>query len=256
MPPPFDLIAGPAAFLLVLARSAGLVWALAWLAGGAGAGARVRLAAAGVIALAVTPLVGADLETPADPLALGTRVVFEALAGAALGIAAGLIAASARLAGELIGAQAGLSAASSLAPGSEEGPEPPLATLGGLIALATFAALDGPFRLAVSLAGSYRIGLASDIGGGLLDGEAILRSAFAMVSGAIGLALRLAAPIVLAMLVAQVAVGLFARSAPALSSFATWLPVRLLVGLVLTLLGVAGLASALASAWNAALPAG
>ena len=257
-PPPFDLIGSPGAFLLVLSRSLGLVWALAWLAGGAGAGLRVRLAVAAVIASAVAPLVGDEVSTPSDPLALGTLALFEAMAGAALGIGAGLIAASARLAGAVIGAQAGLSAAASIAPGpgAEDGPEPPLATLGGLVALATFAALDGPFRLMIALAGSYRVGPAGDLGGGALTDEAFLRSAFTLVSQAIGLALRLAAPIVLALLVAQVAVGLLARSAPALSSFSAWLPARLAIGLVLTLLGVAGMASALASAWAAALPSG
>ncbi|QDV38684.1 flagellar biosynthetic protein FliR [Tautonia plasticadhaerens] len=257
-PPPFDLLGSPAAFLLVLSRSVGLVWALAWLAGGAGAGLRVRLAASAVIAAAVSPLVGDDVPTSSDPLALGGLALYEAMAGAVLGIGAGLIAAAARLAGEVIGAQAGLSAAASIAPGpgAEDGPEPPLATLGGLVALATFAALDGPFRLMIALAGSYRIGPAGGVGVVGVTGEASLRSAFAMVSQAIGLALRLAAPIALALLVAQVAVGLLARSAPALSSFSAWLPVRLGIGLLLTLLGVAGMASALASAWSATLPAG
>ncbi|RUL81627.1 hypothetical protein, partial [Tautonia sociabilis] len=99
MPEPFgELLGGPAAFAIILARAGGLVWALAWLVG-AGAGMRGRMAAAGLIAVAVAPVVADGLDVPADALELGGRVVVEALSGAALGMAAGLIAAAARLAG-------------------------------------------------------------------------------------------------------------------------------------------------------------
>ncbi|RUL82945.1 flagellar biosynthetic protein FliR, partial [Tautonia sociabilis] len=157
---------------------------------------------------------------------------------------------------------AGLSAATSLAPGADDGPIPPTATLGGLIALAAFAALDGPFRLALALAGSYGIATPGGTGAGRsLEGagpidEQAIRLACAAVGQALGLALRLAAPVALALLVAQVAVGLLARAAPALASFTAWLPLRLALGLALLLLGVAGMATALISAWSSALPGG
>lgn len=255
-----ELIGGPVAFVLVLARSAGLVWGLAWLAGASAAGMRGKLAASALVAAAVSPMVGERVASPGDPIALGGSALIELAIGLALGIGAGLIAASARLAGDLIGMQAGLSASSTLAPGA--GPnadlETPIATLTGLIALATFAALDGPLRLTIALAETYAIGsepsplsgVAHVVGSGP---EAIARSAFGMIGQAIGLALWLAAPVALSMLVAQCAVGVLVRASPALSSFTTWLPFRLALGLGLLLVGLSGIVVGLGSAWSTML---
>ena len=246
-----ETLGGPLAFAMVFARAAGLVWALAWLVGAAGAGLRVRLAAAAVVAAAAAPLVVEAVPVPDDPLAIGLRAIGEAAAGAAIGLGAGLIAAAARLAGEVVGLQAGLAAAHDLDPAADDGPAAgaatPTATLAGLVALATFAALDGPFRLLMALVASYRVESPS-------DGLAAL--AFEAVGRSLGLAVQLAMPATLALLSAQISVGLLARAAPAVSAFTAWLPVRLAIGLVIALVGVAGLATALAAAWSNVLPAG
>jgi len=244
---------GPlSAFGLVLARSLGLVWSLAWLVGAGGAGLRTRVVAAAVIAVALTAMVGPRLEPPADPLAMGVRAVVEVAAGAALGLAAGLIVAAARLAGEIIGVQAGLASAAVIDPGADAslqgGGTTPLATLAGLIAMATFVALDGPFRLLLALAESYR--LDPPLAG--IDA----RASFAAVGQALGLALRMALPAAMALLTAQVAIGLLTRAAPALSAFTAWLPARVAIGLLLALVGAAGFASTLASAWSSLLAGG
>ncbi|WP_152049340.1 flagellar biosynthetic protein FliR [Tautonia marina] len=254
-----EMIGAPSSFVLVLARSAGLVWGLAWLAGASGAGLRTKLAAAVVIASAVVPIVGPRIAPPDDSLALGGSVLIEVALGAALGVGAGLIVAAARLAGEVIGAQAGLSAASSLTPGSGEGMETPLATLFGLIALAAFAAIDGPIRLTIALADSYGLGLAPEgVAASLAGGIStdVVRSVFQTIGQALGLALWLAAPVALSLLVAQIAVGVLVRGAPALSSFTTWLSVRATLGLILLMIGLASVVSGLASAWLTLLPGG
>ncbi|MEW4571132.1 flagellar biosynthetic protein FliR [Tautonia sp. JC769] len=253
-----DMIGGPSAFVLVLARSSGLIWGLAWMAGASGAGARTRLAAAVLIASAVLPMVGPGITPPDDSFALGGSVLIEVALGAVLGVGAGLIVASARLAGEVIGLQAGLSAASSLTPGSVEGMETPLATFFGLIALATFAAIDGPIRLTIALADSYALGLPAPEGptpaiAAGVEAETA-RAVFLAVGQALGLALWLAAPVAVSLLVAQLAVGVLIRGAPALSGFTTWLSVRVTIGLILLLIGLSWALSGLASSWLAFLP--
>jgi flagellar biosynthesis protein FliR len=135
--------------------------------------------------------------------------------------------------------------------------ETPLATFFGLIALATFAALDGPIRLTIALADSYALGLAPEGGASSLAvgiGADAVRSAFLAVGQALGLALWLAAPVAVSLLVAQVAVGVLVRGAPALSSFTTWLSVRVTLGLILLLLGLSWALSGLASSWLSLLP--
>ncbi|WP_169977488.1 flagellar biosynthetic protein FliR [Tautonia rosea] len=252
-----QMTGGPSSFVLVLARSSGLVWGLAWLAVASGVGVRTKMAAAVLIASAVVPMVGPRIAAPADALALGGSVLIEAALGAVLGVGAGLIVAAARLAGEVIGTQAGLSAASSLAPEASEGMETPLATLFGLIALATFAALDGPIRLTIALADSYALGFVPEgetaSPAGRIEAE-LVHSLFQSIGQALGLALWLAAPVALSLLVAQIAVGVLIRGAPALSSFTTWLSVRVTLGLILLLIGLSWILSGLASAWLTLLP--
>ena len=250
----FEAIGEPTALALVMARASGLIWGLAWLSGATGAGVRSKLAASAVIAIAATPLIGDAVKPPADPLSLGLHALGELAAGAALGLVAGLIASSARLAGEVIGGQSGFSAASALDPIGEGGPASPLSTLGGLVALATFAAIDGPFRMMLALVESYRLGPPA-VGAEAVAGPSLAADTFAALGAAIGLALHLAAPAALALIAAQVVVGLLNRGAPALASFALWLPVRQVIGLLLTLVGVGWLAVMLASAWSIALPA-
>ena len=86
---------------------------------------------------------------------------------------------------------------------------PPPATLAGLVALATFAALDGPFRLLLALADSYDL---ARLRPSPRPMALLVASTFGAVGRAFGLALQLAAPAALALIVAQFAAGLLARS--------------------------------------------
>ena len=177
--------------------------------------------------------------------ALARALLVEVLIGAGLGWSAALIVAGARQAGEIVGAQAGLSAAALFDP--EAGDElTPTGHLYGLIALATFLALDGPLVLVRALVESYRVVPA---GAGFVSAETASR-AFGRVGQALALALRAAAPPALALALAGVALGLLGRAAASLQLVALSLPVRSALGLVLVLLGMVTLAATLSAAWG------
>lgn len=237
-----------AAWVLVFARVAGLAWvapafsteALGW---------RIRLGLCVALAAALAPVVGSAIEPPAGIPALGRACLMEALAGAALGWVAALVVAGARQAGEVVGLQAGLSPAALIDPEASEEMNA-LGHLYGLLALGVFLALDGPLSLLGALADSYRVMPAGRLA---LTGETA-SWAFGQVGEALALALRLAAPCALALVLAGLALGLLSRATPGVQFASFSLPGRSVIGLVLVLLGLASLVFTLSGAWSS-LPA-
>ncbi len=237
-------LAGP--WVLLFARVSGAAWtAPGW--GTVGVGFRMRLLLAALLTAALGPsLIGSGtLPTTLGAGALVRSVLGEAAVGAALGWSAGLIVAAAKQAGELVGAQAGLSAASLLDPEAVDGMTP-TGHLYGLIALMVFVAMDGPLSLAGTLLESYRV---LPAGGPDLSLETASR-AFGMVGRSLELALRLAAPAAVALMLAGLALALVARAAPAFPFLSLALPARSAVGLALVAAGLGGLVAALAIAWG------
>ena len=236
---------GPSAVAaLVAARITGLVWTAPAFAT-PGLDWRTRLGLTALLSAVLVPLLGPEVVPPSGAAELARALLVEILIGASLGWSAGLIVAGARQAGELVGAQAGLSVAALLDP--EAGDElTPLGHLYGLVALATFLALDGPLVLIRALVESYRVAPA---GAGFVSAETASR-AFGRVGQGLALALRAAAPPALALALAGVALGLLGRAAASLQLVALSLPVRSALGLVLVLLGMVTLATTLSAAWG------
>ncbi len=232
-----------AASALILGRVAGLCWTAPALAT-PGLDWRIRVVLAVLLTGILAPLLAPTLVAPADALGLVRAGLAEVLIGAALGWSAALVIAGARLAGELVGAQAGLAPAALFDP--EAGGElTPLGHLYGLIALATFLALEGPLRLVQTLAESYRV----LPGGGPSLSDETARLAFGRVSEALELALRAAAPPALALALAGVALGLLGRTAPSLPLLALSLPLRTMLGLAFAIAGLVAVAALFSTAW-------
>jgi flagellar biosynthesis protein FliR len=158
---------------------------------------------------------------------------------------AGLIVAGALAAGDLVSAQAGLSTTTLFDP--ESGEElTPLGRLYGWVALVTFLALGGPLALVRALADSYE---AIPAGRFPLSRETVTH-ALGQVGRALQLALRAAAPPATALIMAGIAMAWLSRTAPTLPFLALALPVRVVLGTVLVLLGLAALAMTFAGAWG------
>jgi flagellar biosynthesis protein FliR len=159
--------------------------------------------------------------------ALAVMMAREAAIGLALALSVRALMAGAELAGQLAGFQLGFGYAAMVDPqtGARN------STVGALyssLALLTFLGIDGHHALLKALAESYRempIGL-GHVGAGMASQVASLLGLL-FVFGT-----QVASPVVIVLLVAEVAIGLVSRAAPALNMMVIGFPVRLIAGLV------------------------
>lgn len=192
-----------------------------------------RIGLSVLLAVVLAPFVPFP-STPGPGLAL--VIAREMAIGLALGFAVRALIAGAEFAGHLASQQIGFSYAATIDPLG--GARNTITTsLFGLVATFTFLAIDGHHQLLRALAVSY---IAVPIGAGEIRPTLVdaVRETLAMV---FTVGVRLAAPLIVVSLVAELALGLISRSAPALNFFVVGYPVRLLVGLIVLGLAVAAI---------------
>ncbi|MEZ5290629.1 MAG: flagellar biosynthetic protein FliR [Vicinamibacterales bacterium] len=209
---------------ILLARPGALV-ALAPVFGGAFAPTQVRLGLTVAIAIFAMPAVpDAALASSAG---LGLIVAREIGIGALMALALRAVLTGAGLGGHLTGSQLMLSYGSVIDP--QGGVRNNItATLYTNIALVTFLGMNGHHALLRALAASYE---ALPIGTGAVGPT--LGSAVVELLGVIFiLGVRLAAPIVVVMLLVEVGTAFMARVAPSLNLMVVAPPLRMAVGLV------------------------
>jgi flagellar biosynthetic protein FliR len=212
-------------FALVLLRTAGLLVTVPVL-GARFIPARLRLALAVVLALAAFTGAGAPPVAPPDGLpALLLGAAGETVLGLLAGLAARLVLESAIAAGQLVGVSMGIGFASLVDPtsGAESGaPGEMILTLAQLGALAL-----GIHREAIAwLARSVRVWPP----GGPLPLEALASHAVGQAVFGATLAIRVAFPVLAAVIVAYVVTGVLTRAAPQLGLGNVGFSVAILAG--------------------------
>jgi flagellar biosynthetic protein FliR len=215
-----------AAFFFPLARVLGLM-ATAPVFNNVSLPVRVRLVAALAVTFALAPtLPPLPQVAPASWSGLAL-LVQQGLIGIALGFVMRLVFAGIDLAGELIGLQMGLGFAIFYDP-QNAGQSPLVAELFGLLALLFFLAFDGHLAMLALLAESFA---ALPIGVSPFPAAWHDLLHWAAVLFSIGVLLAL--PLVGALLVANIALGVLAKVAPQLNLFAVGFPVTLMAGFAL-----------------------
>ncbi len=191
---------------------------------------RLRLMLALAVALVLAPLAG---PMPAvDPMSVEGLIITaqQILIGIAMGIVLRLVFAALEIAGEMIGSLMGLGFAALIDP--QNGVQvPAVSQLYILLATLMFLALNGHLLWIEAVAESFRlipVGTA-----GMAPEGAWLLVGFA--SQMFGWAVRMALPVVAALLVVNLAFGVLARTSPQLNVFSVGFPAALLVGLALLL---------------------
>lgn len=235
------------AFVLVLCRTGAVVMLVPGL-GEADPPAPVRAGLALAIALLLLPAVAPLVPAVPEGRALGASMVAsELLVGAMLGWLARLPALALGMAGAVVSYMLGLSSVVQSDP-ALGGQSAALGRAFGLLA-PVLVLSTGLYALPLqALGGSY--GLFPP--GTVLPGGPLAESVTAAVAACFGLAVRLAAPFLLAGVVWQVALGVLARLAPQLQAYAAATPGQILGGLLL--LGLLG--SRILAAWLDAAAAG
>ena len=211
-------------FALLLVRP-GMVVMVSPSLGGTFASTTVKIALTVLIALALSTSVAA---APAnDDVSLVLVVAREIVIGLSLAIVVRALIAAAELAGQLSGFQIGFSYAATIDPVSGVN-NSTLTSLYGLLALLAFFAINGHHEVLRALAVSYT---KLPIGAGHVDAS-VLTSVRQILALVFTVGARLAAPMIVVLLIVELAVGLISRSAPALSFIVIGFPVRLVAGLL------------------------
>ena len=213
-----------ARFGLLLVRP-GMLIVAAPAFGGTYAPAQVKIGLTLLIAIALAPTT--PVPPPGPAIALAIVVLREAAIGMALALAIRALVAGTELAGQLTGFQMGLSYSATVDP--QSGVRNTLvATLYSNLTMLTFFLMNAHHAFLRSVARSYA---SLPIGIGSVDGS-MPQVVVHMLGLVFTLGARLAAPVVAVLLVAELALGLLARSAPSLNLMAVSPSVRALVGLL------------------------
>ena len=196
---------------------------------------RVSLAVAVVLAIPIQPAPG-FVPHEAGTLVLAGAALREIAIGAAIGFGTRLLFGAFSLFGEIVSIESGLSHARVLDPNTGA-TSVALASLYDLFVIGTFFVVGGHHMMIHTFAISFEVW---PIGGGELSA-----SIFLAIAGfgreMFGMALQLAMPIVVAMSVSNLALGILARSVPPLNLMMLQLPAHVAMGLAMLSFGAGAL---------------
>ncbi|MBL8439289.1 MAG: flagellar biosynthetic protein FliR [Zoogloeaceae bacterium] len=194
---------------------------------------RIRLALGLAIAMAVAPALPPAPTIPAGSWLALTALAREALIGIAIGFTVRLVFAAVDMAGELIGLQMGLSFAAFFDPESS-GQTIVLGEFIGLLASLIFLGLDGHLLLVDITVRSFEW-LPVAQGPLLAQGWGFVAHYGITVFSA---GFLLALPLIAALLITNIAMGVLTRAAPQLNLFAVGFPITLTAGFVVLILAM------------------
>ncbi|MDP1607439.1 MAG: flagellar biosynthetic protein FliR [Rhodocyclaceae bacterium] len=222
-------------FIFPLARILGLL-AAAPVFNSVAMPKRIRLAFGIAITLALLPVLPPMPTIPAGSWVGLAILAQQMFIGVLLGLTLRIAFAAIDLAGELIGLQMGLSFAVFYDP-QNAGQTPVLSEFLGLIVTLVFLALNGHLLTLSVLAESFKllpVSAAPFSGGGIGNiGSFLVWSSVLFSAG-----LLLALPLITALLITNLAMGVLARVAPQLNIFAVGFPVTLTAGFVILMFSI------------------
>jgi flagellar biosynthetic protein FliR len=193
----------------------------------------VRVGLAFAITLVVaTTLPAAPFVSPFSAAGM-VLVVQQVIVGVAIGLAMQLVFAAVTLAGDMIGLQMGLSFASFVDPQNAE--QAPI--VGGFLSLVlmlVFLAINGHLALVAAMVDSFTVMPVGPSGWKALDAMRLVAAGRDLFATGVAISL----PVVGALLLVNLTLGVLTRTAPQLNLFAVGFPVTLAVGLVMLFLAM------------------
>lgn len=212
-----------AAFAWPLARILALI-ASAPVIGNPSVPARIKIGLGLLIAVLVAPLVPipADI-TPASANGL-LILAQQVLIGLAMGFAMQIVFHAAEMAGEFVGLQMGLGFAT-LYDASVPGMVPIIGQFLGIVVSLAFLAVDGHLLLVSSLVQSFQVLPLAP-----LSAPTGLRALAEWGGSIFSFGLALSLPLLAALLITNLALGVLTRAAPQLNIFAVGFPLTILIG--------------------------
>ncbi|MCD4823714.1 MAG: flagellar biosynthetic protein FliR [Phycisphaerae bacterium] len=189
---------------------------------------RLRVMLAAVIGLAVVGRLAGPIAVPATGLELAGAVGVELLLGATLGYAVRLIFVGVQLGAAYAAQQVGIGLADSMNPGETDS-SGPIRRLFELLAVVVFVLLGGHLAVVGGLLQTFdTLPLA-----GAIRTADLLQMIITLLGMSFLLAIKVAAPVLVAMILATVVLGLLQRAMPQCNVFTIGLPIRVILGLVI-----------------------
>lgn len=214
------------AFVLVSARVSGFFLA-APLWSTTGMPRSLRGSVAVVLSVVLLPGVTPVAPLPDDMVAMAFVLAGETLLGLAIGLTGSLFIHGVTIAGEVASLQMGLSLGQALGT-VPEGATVGVGQLKGYFALLLYLSLNGHLVLYRSLASSFAAVPAGRAGLGLPGGLEVVTLAGSVFSTGV----RVAAPIIVALLLANLALAILGKAVPQLNVMMLSFPVMISIGLV------------------------
>jgi flagellar biosynthetic protein FliR len=165
-------------------------------------------------------------QLPADTLSLGILIIRETLIGISLGLLSRIIFAAVEFCGQLVGMQMGFSMSSMFDPSM--GQVPLMATLQVLLAMLLFLSLEIHHVFIRAIVESYQV---MPPGSWHMSGG-LLKFVMMLTTDLFVLGLKLAAPVMVALLATSVVLGIMARSFPQMNIFMVSMPLNIGIGLL------------------------
>lgn len=215
-------------FMLVLSRVAGIFAALP-VFGGKRLPLRIKVVAVVMITLVCFPTLSTiPPEVPTDAFSLALLALTELMVGLTLAFITQIIFAAVEFSGQIIGVQMGLTISSIIDP-SQETQTQTLSVIQTLFATLMFLSLDIHHLFIRAIIDSFKV---IPLGGWHLNGALInflvMRTADIFIIG-----IRLAAPVMVALLLTTVALGIMARAFPQMNVFMISMPLNIGLGLII-----------------------
>ncbi len=231
------LISQGALFVLVLGRVGALV-ATAPLLSGQMMPMRVRAMLAVALTLLVVPLVASSAPSAVAAPAEYTRMLIgEALAGALLGLGVTILLSGAQVAGQLVSQLSGMSFGDVVNPASNE--EASLfSQLFYFVTLAVFAAIGGHRLMIQALLDTYQWAPPGQVAWGDTYTEALVT----LLGQSFNLGVRAAAPMLVALFLATVLLGLVSRTLPQINAVVVGFSVNSLLTLGMMMVSIGAVA--------------
>src|SRR3972149_2478698 len=214
-------------FLIIFLRVGAILFTSPVIGSGA-VPIRLKVGLSVLTAIILTPVVSVNLSAlPSQPLALVPLLIREVLMGAALGLVARYIFAAVQLSGEFISYQMGFSIVNVL--DIQENEEVSIVSqLQDVIVTLVFFGTGAHHVYLRAIAGSFD---AVPPLGGVFNGR-VVEALLVMSSSMFVVAIKLAAPLMAALLFVNVVLGLVARMVPQMNVFIVGFPLSITVGLI------------------------
>ncbi len=206
----------------------------------------VRAAFAVLITLTMVPLVQ-RVELPDQPGSMPMLVGGEFLLGVTIGMSAALFLYGISIASEVVSVQMGLSIAGALSPMAADSP-PGIGEFNSFMAMGIYLALGGHLFLISGLAGSFQ----SIAPGTAVDWVAGIGTFLTVTKAVFVTAVKAAAPIMVSLLLLNMALAILNRAVPQLNTMMVAFPITISAGILVLLSSVPFLAQLIAE-WVAGL---